>query len=95
MTKVKASSYLQRLQVSPEDKQSQAISRQAANAALQLKSDILATEESVANFEDQLEAAKSAVPFSAQVVITAQLELEQAQDGLKRIKALEAELFPA
>jgi outer membrane protein TolC len=95
MKQGKPLSYLERLQQSQEDKNSKAELRQAANAKLQLQSDILATEQSVADAEDRLEAAKSSIQFSAQSVVTAQIELEQAQDGLKRIKALEAELFPA
>jgi hypothetical protein len=62
---------------------------------LQLQADLLDTELSVADAENALEDAKAAIPFNTQNIVDAQIALESAQDGLKRAKAIQSELFPA
>lgn len=59
-----------------------------------MQSDILATTKLVAERKQKLEAQKGGKTFNAQLIITAQTELESAEDGLKRLKDLQAELFP-
>lgn len=43
----------------------------------------------------KLTEAKRAIPFTPKNVITAEIELEGAQDGLARLKKLEEQLFPS
>ncbi len=87
------SSYKERLQQSPEEKDQKALDYQVKRAEQQLAADILETESAVDDAEQALEEAKSAVPFNTQAIINAQVALETAKDGLKRAKALKAELF--
>lgn len=94
-TATKQLSYLQRQQLSQEDKSSQDLIYKAEAANLQLKSDILATEQSVMECTMAVDTAMTAYPFNTQAIINAQTALENAEDGLKRAKALAALLFPA
>jgi hypothetical protein len=62
---------------------------------LQLQSDILETELSVAKAEIDVENAKGAFPFDSQIIIEAENKLEGYQNGLKKLQGYKAELFPA
>lgn len=92
---VKQLSYLQRRQQSQEDKDQQELQSQVGLEELQFRADVLTTQASVAKAKVALEGAKSATPLSSQDIITAQLLLENAEDGLERLLALQQELFPA
>ena len=86
--------YKDRIQQSQEDKNQQASSHQVKQAELQLQSDILETELSVANAEIAVEEAKGANPFNSQALINAESTLEGYQNGLKKLQQYKAELFP-
>ena len=85
--------YLERLQQSQEEQEKQESQFQADEAKLSLASDILATSQSVAKGKRELETLKGSFPFDAESIVKKQIELESNEDGLKRLKALEKELF--
>lgn len=87
------SKYIELIQESAEESQLQEKQFQAKNAELQLQADILATEQSVFEAEEKLRNAKKAIPFNSQAIVDAQVNLEAANDALKRLKALQKELF--
>ena len=63
------------------------------SAKLQLQSDILATKQSKAKAEAELEAAKYTYPLDTQTIVRCQIELEAYEEGLSRLEALMKELF--
>ena len=60
---------------------------------LQLQADILATKQSIAKIEGELELIKHTYPLSGKEIINLQVELESYKDGLTRLEALMTELF--
>lgn len=66
---------------------------EAAQASLQLESDLIATRRLVALATRKLAKAKSAQPLSGQNVVNAMNELEDYQKGLTILESLKAELF--
>jgi hypothetical protein len=58
-----------------------------------LQADILKTEQLISEGEAKLKLAKQTYPFESDRILDAQLELEAFQEGLKRLKELETELF--
>jgi hypothetical protein len=54
---------------------------------------VLATKKSIASVERDLLNWKSSFPLDAQRIIDIQVQLESLQDGLKRLQALQEELF--
>jgi hypothetical protein len=58
-----------------------------------LQADILKTEQLISEGEAKLKLAKQTYPFDSERIIDSQLELEACQEGLKRLKELETELF--
>ncbi|CAM6001136.1 unnamed protein product [Sphagnum balticum] len=87
-------SYASRLQQSPEEKDQKAQAFQVKRAQQQLESDILATEQSIAEAEEKLENAKSSSVYSSQAIIDAAHALKGYQQGLEELKAIKSELFP-
>ena len=62
-------------------------------AELQLKSDLLATEQSIAKTKANLEAAKNDYPLDVQRIVNLQSDLNSVEAGKKAIEALQIELF--
>ena len=62
-------------------------------AKLQLQSDILATKQSKAKAESELELAKHTYPLDTKAIVECQIKLESYADGLERLEALMEELF--
>ena len=60
---------------------------------LQLQSDILATKQSIAKIESELELIKHTYPLNPKEIVNLQVELESYKDGLTRLEALMTELF--
>lgn len=92
-SKVGQLKYVDLLQQSQEDLQSEEIQYQANQAKLQLSSDILQTEQSLSNAKKEITEAKRAQPFDSLNVINAQIKEEALQKGLDALNALQEELF--
>ena len=92
-TQEKSSQYAKSLQKSSQEIESAEIGFKVKSAELQLQSDVLATKQSLAGKEKELARAKGAYPLNAQVIINLQIEVEGLNDGLKRMEALQEELF--
>ena len=60
---------------------------------LSLQSDILATKQSKAKAEAELEAAKHTYPLDTPKIIECQAEVEAYTEGLAKLEALMTELF--
>lgn len=87
-------SYLERRQRSEQEIQSEESQFQADTAKLQLQSDILATQQSLAEANRALDNAKSCYPFSSKAILEAEIKVEGLEDGLARLDRYKAELFP-
>lgn len=65
----------------------------AAQAALQLESDLLATRKALRSAEVALSAAKSAQPLSGPAICEAMDNVDAYKKGLSQLEALKTELF--
>lgn len=79
--------------ISTEEINNQQVEFNVRQAKLQLQADILKTEQLISEEEAKLKLAKQTYPFDSERIIDSQLELEAYQEGLKRLKKLETELF--
>jgi len=79
--------------ISTEEINKQQVEFNVRQAKLQLQADILKTEQLISEGEAKLKLAKQTYPFDSNRIIGSQLELEAYQEGLKRLKELETELF--
>lgn len=79
--------------ISTEEINNQQVEFNVRQAKLQLQADILKTEQLISEGEAKLKLAKQTYPFDSERIIDSQLELEAYQEGLKRLKELETELF--
>lgn len=79
--------------ISPDEMNNQQVEFNVRQAKLQLQADILKTEQLISEGEAKLKLAKQTYPFDSERIIDSQLELEAYQEGLKRLKELETELF--
>ena len=79
--------------ISTEELNNQQVKFNVRQAKLQLQADILKTEQLISDGEAKLKLAKQTYPFNSEYIIDSQLELEAYQEGLKRLKELETELF--
>ena len=79
--------------ISTEELNKQQVEFNVRQAKLQLQADILKTEQLISEVEAKLKLAKQTYPFNSERIIDSQLELEAYQEGLKRLKELETELF--
>ena len=89
----KESKYSKLLQQSQQEKELKEVEFQVKEASLQLESDILATKKSLASKESLLSSLKGKFPLDANSIVKAQVEVEGLEDGLKRLEALQKELF--
>lgn len=79
--------------ISTDEINNQQVEFNVRQAKLQLQADILKTEQLISEVEAKLKLAKQTYPFNSERIIDGQLELEACQEGLKRLKKLETELF--
>ena len=79
--------------ISTDEINKQQVEFNVRQAKLQLQADILKTEQLISEGEAKLKLAKQTYPFDSGRIIDSQLELEAYQEGLKRLKELETELF--
>jgi hypothetical protein len=79
--------------ISPDEMDNQQVEFNVRQAKLQLQADILSTEKLISEGEAKLKLAKQTYPFNSEHIIDVQLKLEACQEGLKRLKELETELF--
>lgn len=79
--------------ISTEEINNQQVKFNVRRAKLQLQADILKTEQLISEGEVKLKLAKQTYPFDSERIIECQLNLEAYQEGLKRLKELETELF--
>ena len=79
--------------ISTEEINKQQVEFNVRQAKLQLQADILSTEQLISEGEAKLKLAKQTYPFNSERIIDCQLKLEACQEGLKRLKELEIELF--
>ena len=85
--------YKNQKMISTEQLNNQQVEFNVRQAKLQLQADILKTEQLISEGEAKLKLAKQTYPFNSERIIDSQLELEAYQEGLKRLKELETELF--
>ena len=85
--------YRELLQKSSEDRKEEEIRFQEESAKLQLSSDILATEKSLANAKRERLDLLVRPEFDSATIIRKDVEIESLQDGIKRLKALQTDLF--
>lgn len=85
--------YKNQKMISTEQLNNQQVEFNVRQAKLQLQADILKTEQLISEGEAKLKLAKQTYPFNSEHIIDSQLELEAYQEGLKRLKELETELF--
>ena len=85
--------YKNKKMISTEEINNQQVEFNVRQAKLQLQADILNTEQLISEGEAKLKLAKQTFPFDSEKIIDSQLELEAYQEGLKRLKKLEKELF--
>jgi hypothetical protein len=93
-TPVIPSTYRQNLSLSKEEKDQKAVDFKVRRALTHVDSDILRTEESLADAQERLAKAESADPFSMQAVINAELDVENITTVLARANKIKARLFP-
>ena len=79
--------------MSSEEMTEKEIEYKVESAKLQLQSDILATKQSKAKAEAELESAKYTYPLDTQKIIDCQTEVEAYAEGLEKLEALMKELF--
>ena len=79
--------------ISADEINNQQVEFNVRQAKLQLQADILSTEQLISEGEAKLKLAKQTYPFNSGHIIDCQLKLDAYQEGLKRLKELETELF--
>ena len=79
--------------MSSEEMTEKEVEFKVESAKLQLQSDILATKQSKAKAEAELEAAKHTYPLDTPKIIECQAEVEAYAEGLEKLEALMKELF--
>ena len=79
--------------MSSEEMTQKEIEYKVESAKLQLQSDILATKQSKAKAEAELEATKHTYPLDTPRIIECQIEVEAYTEGLTKLEALMTELF--
>lgn len=85
--------YKNRKLMSSEEMTQKEIEYKVESAKLQLQSDILATKQSKAKAEAELETAKYTYPLDTQKIIDCQIEVEAYAEGLEKLETLMKELF--
>lgn len=85
--------YKNKTLMSSEEMTQKEIEFKVEDAKLQLQSDILATKQSRAKAEIELESAKHDYPLNAERIIACEIELDAYNEGLKRLEKLMKELF--
>ena len=79
--------------MSSEEMTQKELEYKVESAKLQLQSDILATKQSKAKAEAELETAKYTYPLDTQKIINCQTEVEAYAEGLEKLETLMKELF--
>lgn len=85
--------YQDLLSQSQTEKDQQELQFRVEEGKHQLSADLLATKRSLASANKNLLRVKGAYPFSSQNVVDAQIKVEELQDAIKRLEALQTELF--
>ena len=83
--------FKERKLVSSEELDQKEVQYAVDEAKLQLQSDILATEKSLAVKKAEYEDAKQTVPLDSTKIVNLQIEVESLEDGLKRLNNLKKE----
>lgn len=84
--------FKERRTVSSEELSQKEINRAVENAELQLAADISATKYALADKKDELEVAMTTSPLNTKTIIDLQVEVENLEDGLKRLEKLQEDL---
>lgn len=84
--------FKERRAVSSEELSQKEINRAVENAKLQLASDISATRYALADKQEALEMAMTTSPLDSKKIIDLQVEVENYEDGLKRLEKLQKDL---
>lgn len=85
--------YQQLQRESQEQKDEHELQAQSEVAELQLGMDISETKLALSKAKQKLQKQLQAKTFSSKLVIAAQLEVEEFEAGLKRLKDLQTEFF--
>lgn len=78
-------------QLSSEEVSQKEIKYAVENAKLQLSADILTTESSLADKKAELEEAKTTYPLNSLNIVNLEIDVENLEDGLRRLKNLKNE----
>ena len=89
-----SSTYRQNLTLSKEEKDLKAVDFKVRRALTHVDSDLLRTEEALADALEKLSKAESADPFSMQAVMNAEVDVENITAALERANKIKARLFP-
>ena len=92
-TQQAAKKYKDLLSQSQQEKDQLELSFRVEEAQHKLSADLLSTKRSLAEANLALMQAKSNYPLYPQDVINAQLRVEGLEDGIRRLEALQTELF--
>ena len=84
--------YKERRPLSSEEISQKDLNREVEKAKLQLSADIFATTSALEDKKLELEEAKTTSPLDTKLIVQLQVEVENLEDGLKRLKALKTEL---
>ena len=84
--------FKERRPVSSEELSQKEVNKAVENAKLQLAADISATRYALADKKEDLEIAMSTSPLDSKKIINLQVEVENLEDGLKRLEKLQEDL---
>lgn len=85
--------YFDRISLNKEAKEKAGFEQAAAQAKLQVQVDKFALQQARAKAQAQAEAAKSAIPFNLNAVVTAVRTVENIDADIAAAEAIEKELF--
>lgn len=91
--KTESLKYADLLGQSQSQKDAQELQFQVEESQQQLDADILSTKRNIASAKKNLLRVKSTYPLNSQNIVNAQIAVEEAEEGLKRLEALREELF--
>ena len=89
----KSLKYQERLLQSDQEKVQEDVQFQVEQAKLQLDADLLATKQSLADYEKELTGSLSVFPLDAKRIIGLKGKIADAKAGVKELEILKKELF--
>lgn len=85
--------YIELISRSKDEKEKAALEQQAAEAELQLRSDILAGKKAVSEAKTAVEDAMGQIPLDSEDILVAQRSLALAEEDVKALEEVYSTLF--